>query len=577
MSLRLTPAVVKQEWRRILSVAFMLLIAVWKFSIAATWIQKNEDSPAIVESTLGQLAIWLSEQAQEEEPESILGQYARIRLETVGNPEQLTNDMLREVRSFLSIFSFLAGILALVVIFTVWRSSKYQQFWLVILLLANGANLFVYSPSTDDFLFYSVVSIGWLVFISISALSVKKNRIVSFFAFVSLLLLGWEMVKLGAELVNYRVTRSLPDWEYVTYTDLAKALDALTSEEIDVVLADRRLLDDLMPPNPATDRQTEEERNSLPRQDLRYERIFNRTETLFFFPVEPEVLPRLALAVREEDAGRWTSATDLRGLTIATDEGSFADERYLVESRSMVLLNLRIFNDLNLPHLQFIAEAFLQPARRNGPFLLISILSGAGIFTLSEAALGFAIGAALGFILGSIFAHSPFLERSLLPFVVASQTVPILAFAPMVVIWLGASAVSVAVIAAYLTFFPVTINTLRGLLSPSPTALELMRSYAANKLETLWKLRIPAALPYIFTALKVSATASVVGAIIGELPSGISDGLGRAILNFSSDYSLVSTPKLWASIVTAAGIGILFFVTVSIVEWKVLRNTRKVS
>ena len=153
MSLRLTPAVVKQEWRRILSVAFMLLIVVWKFSIAATWIQKNEDSPAIVESTLGKLAIWLSEQAQEEEPESILGQYARIRLETVGNQEQLTNDMLREVRSFLSIFSFLAGILALVVTFTVWRSSNSQQFWLVILLLANGANLFVYSPSTDELFF----------------------------------------------------------------------------------------------------------------------------------------------------------------------------------------------------------------------------------------------------------------------------------------------------------------------------------------------------------------------------------------------------------------------------------------
>ena len=262
---------------------------------------------------------------------------------------------------------------------------------------------------------------------------------------------------------------------------------------------------------------------------------------------------------------------------MVTDEGSFADERYLAEPRSLVLLNLRIFNDLNLPHLQSIAQAFLQPARRNGPFLLISILSGAGLFTLSEAALGFAIGAALGFVLGTIFAHSPFLERSLLPFVVASQTVPILAFAPMVVIWLGASAVSVAVIAAYLTFFPVTINTLRGLLSPSPIALELMRSYAASRLETLWKLRIPAALPYIFTALKVSATASVVGAIIGELPSGISAGLGRAILNFSSDYSLVSTPKLWASIVTAAGIGILFFVTVSLVEWRALRQTRNVS
>ena len=216
MSLRLTPAVVKLEWRQFLSVAFMLLIAVWEFSIAVTWIQNNEDSPAIVESTLGQLAIWLSEQAQEEEPESILGQYARVRLETVGNPEQLTNDLLREVRSFFSIHSFLVGILALAVTFTVWRNSKYQQIWLVFLLLANGANLFVYSPSADDFLFYSVVAIGWLVFINISVLSIKKNRIVSFFAFVSLLLLGWEMVKLGAELVNYRVTRSLPDWGYVT-------------------------------------------------------------------------------------------------------------------------------------------------------------------------------------------------------------------------------------------------------------------------------------------------------------------------------------------------------------------------
>ena len=82
----------------------------------------------------------------------------------------------------------------------------------------------------------------------------------------------------------------------------------------------------------------------------------------------------------------------------------------------------------------------------------------------------------------------------------------------------------------------------------------------------MWKLRFPAALPYIFTALKVSATASVVGAIIGELPSGIGEGLGRAILDFSSDYSLISTPKLWASIIMAASVGIVFFVAVAILE-----------
>ena len=135
------------------------------------------------------------------------------------------------------------------------------------------------------------------------------------------------------------------------------------------------------------------------------------------------------------------------------------------------------------------------------------------------------------------------MERGLLPYVVASQTVPILAIAPMVVIWLGASQLSVAVIAAYLTFFPVTINTMRGMQSPEAAQVELMRSYASNRWTIMWKLRFPAALPYIFTALKVSATASVVGAIIGELPSGIGDGLGRAILDFSSDYSMISTPK----------------------------------
>jgi NitT/TauT family transport system permease protein len=116
----------------------------------------------------------------------------------------------------------------------------------------------------------------------------------------------------------------------------------------------------------------------------------------------------------------------------------------------------------------------------------------------------------------------------------------------------------------------VTINTLRGLLSPKVAEVDLLHSYAASRWTIMWKLRFPAALPYIFTALKVSATASVVGAIIGELPSGIGDGLARAILDFSSDYSLVSTPKLWAAIVAAACVGIVFFVTVSVVEQLVL-------
>ena len=219
-----------------------------------------------------------------------------------------------------------------------------------------------------------------------------------------------------------------------------------------------------------------------------------------------------------------------------------------------------------------IAEAFLQPARRNGELLLVRILGDAGVYTFSEAIFGFLFGGLLGFVLGSVFAHSRLMERGLLPYVVASQTVPILAIAPMVVIWLGASQLSVAVIAAYLTFFPVTINTMRGLLSPEAAQVELMRSYASNRWTIMWKLRFPAALPYIFTALKVSATASVVGAIIGELPSGIGDGLGRAILDFSSDYSMISTPKLWAAIVMAAAVGIVFFVAINLAERYMLRG-----
>jgi NitT/TauT family transport system permease protein len=224
-----------------------------------------------------------------------------------------------------------------------------------------------------------------------------------------------------------------------------------------------------------------------------------------------------------------------------------------------------------MPHWQNIAEQLLQPARRNGPQLLVSILADAALFTWREAFVGFLAGSLLGFVLGVVFAHSKLLERALLPYAIASQTVPILAIAPMIVSALGAGWLPVAVISAYLTFFPVTINTLRGLLSPDPMSVELMRSYAAPQWAVLWKLRVPAALPYIFTALKVSATSSVVGAIVGELPSSRSDGLAAAILRASGNYA--SEPeKLWAAIVMASLVGILFFMAVSLAEAWVMRR-----
>jgi NitT/TauT family transport system permease protein len=215
-----------------------------------------------------------------------------------------------------------------------------------------------------------------------------------------------------------------------------------------------------------------------------------------------------------------------------------------------------------------------EPARYNGP-MLIHVLWDASLFTAKEAATGFVMGAVLGFALGVLLAHSRLLQRGLLPYIVASQTIPILAIAPMVVVWLGGRGLppwfSVSVISAYLTFFPVTINALRGLLSADRRAVELMRSYAASRWTILWKLRVPTSLPYLFSALKIAAPASVVGAIIGELPSSIQDGLAGAILNFNQ-YYVTSPASLWATNIVAAALGIVFFLAVALAERAIVRR-----
>jgi NitT/TauT family transport system permease protein len=154
-----------------------------------------------------------------------------------------------------------------------------------------------------------------------------------------------------------------------------------------------------------------------------------------------------------------------------------------------------VVNDRTFPHIHDIIGQLFEPSRRNGP-MLIEVLWDAALFTAKEAAVGFALGASIGFLLGTILAHSRLLQRGFLPYIVASQTIPILAIAPMVVVWLGGRGApdwfSVSVISAYLTFFPVTINTLRGLTSaararvdarvrrePVPDLLETQASHLA--------------------------------------------------------------------------------------------------
>jgi NitT/TauT family transport system permease protein len=263
----------------------------------------------------------------------------------------------------------------------------------------------------------------------------------------------------------------------------------------------------------------------------------------------------------------------LLGLVLAGLWGLWEGFKWAGEATGLKLGSF-VVNDSTLPHLHDIVGQLFEPSRRNGP-LLIEVLWDASLFTAKEAAFGFALGAAFGFALGVVLAHSRLLQRGFLPYIVASQTIPILAVAPMVVVWFGGRGFpdwfSVSIISAYLTFFPVAINTLRGLTAIDPRALELTRSYAANSLQALWKLRLPTSLPYLFAAFKISATASVVGAIIGELPASIQDGLGGAILNFNQYYS--TTPEnLWATNLVAAALGIMFFLAVVVAERIVVRR-----
>jgi NitT/TauT family transport system permease protein len=233
-----------------------------------------------------------------------------------------------------------------------------------------------------------------------------------------------------------------------------------------------------------------------------------------------------------------------------------------------------VVNDTNMPHIHKILQAFGQPLQPDGPPLRHYLFHWA-VFTAKEALAGFALGAGIGFLLAIVLSQSTVLRRGILPFIVVSQTVPLLAIAPMVVVGLGTKGVepwvAVAVIASYLTFFPVAINTLRGLHSADPRALELMRSYAAGRSNVLWRLRVPTSLPFVFSALKIAATASVIGAIIGETPASLQGGLGYAIVNFNQYYS-IQPANLWATIIVCALVGITFFLAIVIVEKIVLKR-----
>jgi NitT/TauT family transport system permease protein len=173
--------------------------------------------------------------------------------------------------------------------------------------------------------------------------------------------------------------------------------------------------------------------------------------------------------------------------------------------------------------------------------------------TLSATLVGFAIGAVFGIVLAVLIVHVRTLEKSLLPWVICSQMVPILAIAPIVIVVLGAIGIRgllpKSIISAYLCFFPVTIGMVKGLTSPDLIQLDLMRTWSANKLQVFWKLRWPSSIPFLFASLKVAVTISLVGAIVAELPTGAQAGIGARLLT-GSYYG--QTVQIWAALFAAA-------------------------
>ncbi len=173
--------------------------------------------------------------------------------------------------------------------------------------------------------------------------------------------------------------------------------------------------------------------------------------------------------------------------------------------------------------------------------------------TLSSTLLGFLLGTTLGILLAIGIVHSRVLDKSLMPWIISSQTIPILAIAPMIIVVLNAVGISgllpKAMISTYLSFFPVAVGMVKGLRSPEIIHMDLMHTYSATRIQAFWKLRLPYAVPFLFTSMKIGMAASLVGAIVGELPTGAVAGLGARLLA-GSYYG--QTVQIWSALLMAA-------------------------
>ena len=257
-------------------------------------------------------------------------------------------------------------------------------------------------------------------------------------------------------------------------------------------------------------------------------------------PLPAPVPPRTRVQVVRRRARDWVPAVAVLVLGIAAWEGFVRGlnvQRFLLPAPSAIVQTLWDEREL---------------------------LWSAGVYTFSEALGGFAVGCTLAVLAAIVLARWRRLGRALMPFAIAANAVPIIAFAPITNQWFGPlEKTSKMAIAAILVFFPVLVNTLRGLTSVRPSSIELMRSYAVGELEVFRRVRLPNSLPYLFSALKVATVLAMIGAVVGEYFLSSQEALGFQIRNSAA---LFNFELAWAAIVVASVLGIAFYLAVAIVE-----------
>jgi NitT/TauT family transport system permease protein len=241
-------------------------------------------------------------------------------------------------------------------------------------------------------------------------------------------------------------------------------------------------------------------------------------------------------------------------------------------------------NDTAMPHLWEMLSRYAEPEMRapNSKLIWFVVLKGA-FYSFRLALVGFVLGSTIGVALAALMTRFKTMERGLLPYLVISQTVPLIALAPLVVSWGGKLQIfgftwprwlSASVLGAFLAFFPIAVGTLRGLKSAPAASLELMDSYAASWKQILFKLRFPAAIPYMVPAFKLGASGAVIGVVVAEISTGLKGGIGRLIIEYARQAT-GDPAKVFTAVFGAAGLGLAMAGLVALADVLLMRNRPK--